>query len=120
MSRKLHMKKVSQRPLKKLFFKSVFVKIFLALVILLKKNIFPANIYLFKVNNWSITKTCEICSKLTAKTPEQRHSRRVFLLLTLIYFTPFSIVSIVDFEQVNVSWVDVFSKDLTTTSRKLF
>ena len=27
----------------------------------------------------------------------------VFLLLT--YFTPFSCVSIVDFEQVNVSWV---------------
>ena len=100
------MKKVSQRPLKKVFFKSVFVKIFLALVILLKKNIFPANIYLFKVNS--------------TKTPERRHSRRVFLLLTLIYFTPFSIVSIVDFEQVNVSWVDVFSKDLTTTSRKLF
>ena len=30
----------------------------------------------------------------------------VFLLLTSkIYFTPFYIVSIVDFEQVNVSWV---------------
>ena len=28
----------------------------------------------------------------------------VFLLLT--YFTPFSCVSIVDFEQVNVSWVE--------------
>ena len=29
-----------------------------------------------------------------------------FLLLTLTYFTPFSIVSISDSEQVNVSWVD--------------
>ena len=28
----------------------------------------------------------------------------VFLLLTLTYFTPFSSVSIVDFEQVNFSW----------------
>ena len=27
-----------------------------------------------------------------------------FLLLTLTYFTPFSTVSVVDFEQVNVSW----------------
>ena len=33
---------------------------------------------------------CEICSKLTIKTPER-------------YFIPFSSNSIVDFEQVNVS-----------------
>ena len=45
----------------------------------------PANIYLFKVNNWKTRKGCEICSKLTIK----RH---------------FSSVSIVGFEQVNVSW----------------
>ena len=29
----------------------------------------PANVYLFKVNN-STRKRCEICSKLTIKTPE--------------------------------------------------
>ena len=29
----------------------------------------PANIYLFKVNNRNIRKRCEICSKLTIKTP---------------------------------------------------
>ena len=29
----------------------------------------------------------------------------VFLLLTLTYFTPFYSVFVVDFEQVNVSWV---------------
>ena len=39
-------------------------------------------------NTW---KRCEICSKLIIKTPE-------------LYFTPFSSVSIVDSEQVNVSW----------------
>ena len=39
-------------------------------------------------------KRCEICSKLTIKTPERRQC-----------FTPFSTVSIVDFEQVNVSWL---------------
>ena len=33
----------------------------------------PANIYLFKVNNRSTRKKCEICSKLTIKTPERRH-----------------------------------------------
>ena len=35
----------------------------------------PANIDLFKVNNRSTRKMCETCSKLTIKTPEQRHLR---------------------------------------------
>ena len=59
----------------------------------------PTSIYLFKVNNSNIRKRCEICSKLTIKTPERRQCRRsgvfifnferishlflVFLLLTL-------------------------------------
>ena len=30
---------------------------------------FPAKIYLFKVNNRNTRKRCEICSKLTIKTP---------------------------------------------------
>ena len=33
---------------------------------------YPANICLFKVNNRSNRKKCEICSKLTIKTPERR------------------------------------------------
>ena len=47
----------------------------------------PANSYLFKVNNRNTRTRCEICSKLTVKTPERRSS-----------------VSIVDFEQVNADW----------------
>ena len=59
----------------------------------LKKN------HVFKVNKRNTRTRCEICSELTIKTPEQRHSRRsgvfvvnfehishlylVFLLLTL-------------------------------------
>ena len=31
---------------------------------------FQANICLFKINNRNTTKKCEICSKLTIKTPE--------------------------------------------------
>ena len=54
-----------------------------------------ANIYLFKIDNKNTRKRCEICSKLTIKTTERRHWPR-------IYFTSFSIVSIVDFEQLNV------------------
>ena len=30
-------------------------------------------IYLFKVNDRNTRKRCEICSKLTIKTPERRH-----------------------------------------------
>ena len=33
----------------------------------------PVNTYLFKVNNRNPGNMCEICSKLTIKTPEQRH-----------------------------------------------
>ena len=51
-------------------------------VLIIKKNIlkldnknnrteYPANIYLFKVNNRNTRKRCEICSKLTIKTPER-------------------------------------------------
>ena len=60
---------------------------------------FPACNYMFKVNKWNSRTRCEICSKLTIKTPEWHHWRRsgvfivnfehishillVFLLLTL-------------------------------------
>ena len=60
---------------------------------------FPSGNYIFKVNNRNTRTKCEICSKLTIKTPERRHLRRsgvfivnfehishlvlVFLLLTL-------------------------------------
>ena len=48
----------------------------------------PAKIYLFQVNNRSTKKKCEICSKLTIKTPEWRHWRR-------------SIIFIVNFERIS-------------------
>ena len=48
------------------------------------------NIYLFKVNNRDTNKSCEICSKLTIKTPERRHW----------YF--FSSIFVGDIEQVHV------------------
>ena len=49
---------------------------------------------------------CEICSKLTIKTPERRHWRRpgAFLLTLNIFHTFFS-ASVVGFEQVNASRV---------------
>ena len=59
---------------------------------------------IFKVNNRNTKKICEIWSKLTLKTREQRRWRRsaVFIGTFWIYFTSFSSVSIVDFDQENV------------------
>ena len=48
----------------------------------------PAGIYLLKFNNRNTRARCEICSKLTIKTPERRDWRR-------------SGVSIVDFEHIS-------------------
>ena len=64
-----------------------------------KLSNYPANIYLFKGKNTNTKKRCEICSKLTIKTPERcqwriscifivnfehiGHLSLVFLLLTL-------------------------------------
>ena len=39
-------------------------------------KVYPAGIYLLKVNNRKTRTRCEICSKLTIKTPERRHWRR--------------------------------------------
>ena len=55
---------------------------------LLLKEINPTDIYLFKFNNGNTRKRCEICSKLTIKTPKRRQTTYftpflVFLLLTL-------------------------------------
>ena len=52
--------------------------------------------YRFKVNNRNTRTRYEICLKLTIKTPEQRH---------WTYPTPCSIVSFVNFEHVDTSWV---------------
>ena len=60
-------------------------------------NITDGN-YMFKVNNRNTRTSCEICSKLTIKTPVP-----VSLLLALNIFTPCSSFSNANFEQVNVS-----------------
>ena len=44
----------------------------------------PANIYLFKVNNRNTRKRCEICSRLTIKTPERRQLPRSVVFI--VYF----------------------------------
>ena len=60
-------------------------------ILLVQKVAFPAGIYLLKVNNRNTRTRCEICSKLTIKTPgvfivnfeHISHLALVSLLLTL-------------------------------------
>ena len=63
---------------------------------------------MLKVNNISTRKRCKICSELTIKTPERRQWRRscVFIVNFEYISHVFSRVSIVNFKQVNVSWVE--------------
>ena len=63
------------------------------------------NIYLFIVNSSNARKN-EICSKLTIKAPQRRSTAFIVNFEHISYlFTPFSSVSTVGFEQVNVCWV---------------
>ena len=56
----------------------------------------------------TLEERCEICSKLTIKIPERRHRSGVFIFSFEHILHLSSSVSIVDFEQVNVSWDDIF------------
>ena len=56
---------------------------------------FPADNYMFKVNNRNTRRRREICSKLTIKTTEQRY---------WTYLTPCSSASIVNIEHVIAGW----------------
>ena len=40
---------------------------------ILTNSLIPAGIYFFKINNGNTRTLCEICSKLTIKTPKQRY-----------------------------------------------
>ena len=67
------------------------------------------NIYLFRMNNNNTRKRREICSKLTIMSL-QRHSTVFIINFEYIsyLFTPFSSVSTVGFEKVNVCWVPLY------------
>ena len=61
--------------------------------------------HLFKANNYNTRATCEICSKLTTKAPEQHQwtSSSDNVLLTFEQTSQCS-DSIVDFQQVSATW----------------
>ena len=72
-----------------------------------KISFYRTNIYLFKVNNRNTRKRCNTCSKLTTKTAERRQWPRssAFIVNFEHISHLFLLLSIVDFQQVNVSWV---------------
>ena len=88
----------------------------------------PANICLFKFNNKNSRKRCETCSKLTIKRSERRLTYLIpfdVLKYFWTYFTPFSTVSVVDFEQGNINWdvpvyFNVFPVSYTVTTQPAF
>ena len=51
-----------------------------------KTNQFPANKYMFKVNNKNVRKRCKICFKVTKKTPE---GHVIHVVLVSGVFSPF-------------------------------
>ena len=65
---------------------------------------------LVEVNKGNTRTMCKICSTLLIQTPEQRRKT----------LAPVSSAFIVDFEQVNVSWVFFISTHLSRKSCKLF
>ena len=71
--------------------------------ILKSQRALPVSIYLLKISNKNTRKKC---LKVNNKKKQNVviDIILVFLLLTLPYFTPFSSVSVVDFEEVNISW----------------
>ena len=70
------------------FLPRVLLSLLLTLNITHIQHAIPAGIYLLKANNRNTRSRCEICSKLTLKTPERRHWCR----------------SIVNFEHVIAGW----------------
>ena len=85
----------------------------------IKRN--SANIYLLKVNNRSRRKWCEICSKLTIKIPEQRHSlRSSVFIVNFEHISHLFNVFIVAFQQVNVNWELRSDMQLLDTTNTIF
>ena len=79
----------------------------------------PVGIYLLKVNNRNTRTRCEICSKLTIKTPERRQLRRssVFIV-NFEHISHLASVSIVNFEHVIADWEPISRQSFLSRSFK--
>ena len=72
---------------------------------------------MLKAHNRNTKRRREICSNLTIKTPEWRHQARYnVFIVNFTYFTRYSSVFIVNFEQVNVGqelvlWICIYPRE---------
>ena len=73
---------------------------------------------MLKVKSKNAEESCELCSKLTKKTPER--CLMTLLLSTLKHIILFSSNSIVTFELVNVSWASLSLVENLFLLRNLF
>ena len=75
----------------------------------LAQSSYPASNYMLKVNDRNTIQVVKICSKLTIKTPEQRQWRYSGVFNVnfehISYLFLVFLVSVVNFGQVNASWV---------------
>ena len=88
----------------------------------------PGNIYLYKVNNRSSWKRCDICPKLTIITLEQGHWRTDVFMVDFEHISHlFLVLLLLAFKQVTVSWEVawsikmvklLYSSDLMLTTRQ--
>ena len=72
----------------------------------------PANIYLFKVNNRTTRKRCEICSK--SKTKQQNDVTDIFLMFLLLTLNLFLVFLLLTLN--NISWAVPLLLTLNTFS----
>ena len=70
-------------------------------------NTNPAGNYMFKVNNRSTRTRCEIWSKLTIKTPEQRQWRCSGVFIVNFEHISHLVLVFLNFEQVNAGYVNL-------------
>ena len=77
---------------------------------------YPVGIYLLKVNNRNTRTRCEICSKLTVKTPERHQCRRsdVFIV-NFEHILHLVLVLLFNYEHVNADRV----KDITSRESRV-
>ena len=77
----------------------------------------PVGDYMFKVNNRNTRTRCETCSMLTLQTPKRQLASLWCLYCWLwTYFTPWSSISIVNFEHESAGWVRSTSVQNIATS----
>ena len=82
---------------------------------------FPISIYLLKVNNRSTITRCEICSKLSIKTPTRRHWCRSGVFIVSFEHILYSVqgVSIINFEHAIAGCVRTIVPSLVYIQKKV-